>query len=95
MRWENKVRPIRTSRELGAAIRQTRKDQGLSQAALAAQADVGRPWLSELETGKQTAEVGRVLRVLDALGLAAVLVSAANPDPDSFDLDDYIDNWDR
>ena len=87
------VRSIRTCRELGAAIRQSRKDQGLTQAALAAKARVGRQWLSELETGKQTAEVGRVLWVLDALDLNITLREAADSDPDTFDLNAYVDTW--
>ena len=64
------MRPIRTSREFGAALRRARKTRGLSQAALAAKAGVGRPWLSELEAGKRTAELGRALSVLSALDLA-------------------------
>lgn len=85
------MRPIRTCRDLGAAIRQARIDQGLTQAALAGRARVSRPWLSEVETGKRTAEVGRVMWVLDALGLAVTIVPADHPD--AFDLNSYIDNW--
>ena len=63
------VRPVRTSRDLGAAIRRARHDSGLSQAELATRAGVGRPWLSEMESGKRTAEIGRILLVVSALGL--------------------------
>ena len=55
---------IRTPTELGAAVRQARRDLGLSQQELAARARVSRQWLSELEGGKRTAELGLVLRVL-------------------------------
>lgn len=72
------MRPIQTTRGFGAAVRRARKDQGLSQAELAAMAGVGRPWLSELETGKRTAELGRALAVVHALGLAVTFV----PSPD-------------
>ena len=85
------MREIRSCREFGAAIRKARNDQGLTQAELAAKSGVSRPWLSELETGKRTAEFGRVLWVLDALDLAVTLTPAA--DPDAFDLNSYIDNW--
>ncbi|MCY4101659.1 MAG: helix-turn-helix domain-containing protein [bacterium] len=70
------MRPLQTSRDLGAAIRRARQDRGLSQAELAARAGVGRPWLSEVERGKRTAEVGRVLLVVSALDLAVALVDA-------------------
>lgn len=70
---------IRTTRELGLEIRRARSARGWSQAELAAMARVGRPWLSEVERGKPTAEVGRILAVLDALGLAMDLVPAPGP----------------
>ncbi|MCY3806264.1 MAG: helix-turn-helix domain-containing protein [bacterium] len=70
---------MQTSRDLGAAIRRARQDRGLSQAELAARAGVGRPWLSEVERGKRTAEVGRVLLVVCALDLAVALVDAPEP----------------
>ena len=54
---------------LGSAVRQARQDAGLTQAELAAQAGVSRPWLSQLENGKRSVEVGKVLAVLAALDL--------------------------
>jgi len=54
---------------LGRAIRAKRRAIGLRQADLAALAGVGERFLSELENGKATAEVGRVLRVLQRVGL--------------------------
>lgn len=68
------MRPIQTTRAFGSAVRSARKDQGLSQAELAAKAGVGRPWLSELENGKRTVELGRALSVMSALGLAVTFV---------------------
>jgi y4mF family transcriptional regulator len=55
--------------QLGAAIRYKRRAIGLRQAELAALAGVGPRFLSELENGKPTAEIGRGLRVLRRLGL--------------------------
>lgn len=78
------MRPIRTPRDLGATIRAARRERGLSQAELAAAAGVGRPWLSELEGGKRTAEVGLVLAVIGALDLELTLASTPPP---SMDLD--------
>jgi HTH-type transcriptional regulator/antitoxin HipB len=56
-------------RELAAGIRAERKRLGLSQAALAERAGVGRDWIIGLEKGKSTAEIGLILRTLRALGL--------------------------
>ena len=84
------MRPIQTSKAFGSAIRRARKDRGLSQAELAARAGVGRPWLSELETGKRTAELGRALSVLSALGLAVEFVPQPGADGPTLDLTQII-----
>ena len=70
------LHPIRTTRDLGLEIRRGRARVGLTQEQLAARARVSRPWLSELERGKQTAEVGLVLAVLEALDLAMTFTPA-------------------
>lgn len=54
---------------LGRAIRAQRRRAGLRQDELAALAGVGNRFVSELEHGKSTAELGRTLRVLAVLGL--------------------------
>src|SRR5262249_46929089 len=59
---------LRSIREIAAAVRGRRHDLGLSQAELASRAGVSRKWISEFESGKSTAELGLVLRVLDVLG---------------------------
>lgn len=58
-----------TPEALGRLVRGRRRRQGLRQAELAALSGVGSRFLSELEHGKPTVEVGRVLLVLTALGL--------------------------
>lgn len=73
------MRPIQTTKAFGAAVHRARKDRGMSQTELAVKVGVGRPWLSELETGKRTAELGRALSVLSALDLAITFV----PMPDA------------
>lgn len=85
------MRPIQTSKAFGSAVRRARNDQGLSQVELAARAGVGRPWLSELETGKRTAELGRALSVLSALDLAVTFVPVAGPDGSTVDLRQIIE----
>lgn len=84
------MRPIQTSRAFGSAIRRARTDRGLSQVELAARAGVGRPWLSELETGKRTAELGRALSVLSALDLAVTFVPAPGPHGSHVDLGEFL-----
>lgn len=84
------MRTIQTSKGFGAAVRHARKAQGLSQVELAARAGVGRPWLSELETGKRTVELGRALSVLSALDLAVTFVPTPAPDRSRADLSQII-----
>lgn len=55
--------------QLGAAVRVRRKEAGLNQKRLAALAGVGTRFLSELERGKPTAQLGKTLQVLQLLGL--------------------------
>ena len=64
---------VRDMPQLGAAIRKKRHDVGMRQAELAALAGVGIRFLSELENGKASAAVGKVLLVLRRLGLDLVI----------------------
>ena len=57
-----------TPDEIGRIVRQTRRDQGLRQDQLAGAAGVGVRFLVELEAGKTTAQIGKALAVLAALG---------------------------
>jgi y4mF family transcriptional regulator len=54
--------------ELGAIVRNARLSLGLRQTQLAGAAGVGLRFLVELERGKQTAQLGKTLAVLDTLG---------------------------
>ena len=56
--------------QIGQLVRGVRRAQGLRQDQLAAAAGVGVRFLVELESGKPTAQLGKVLAVLDALGCA-------------------------
>ncbi|MBV9990291.1 MAG: helix-turn-helix transcriptional regulator [Alphaproteobacteria bacterium] len=58
-----------TPREFGSAIREARRRQGLRQDQLAAAANVGVRFVIDLEAGKPTAQLGKTLDVLKALGL--------------------------
>ena len=63
------IRRIRDTRDLADAIRAHRRAQGATQGELAGIAAVGKRFVSEVENGKETAEIGRVLRLLHRLGL--------------------------
>ena len=54
--------------DIGEIIRTERKAQGLRQDELAAASGVGLRFIVELERGKPTVQLGKVLAVLDALG---------------------------
>ena len=60
---------ISSTKELGELIMHERKTQGLTQAQLAGLSGVGITFLSNLENGKRTAELGKTLNVLATLGL--------------------------
>ena len=60
---------VTTVADLGTLIRKVRSERALSQQSLADLAGVGRRFLSELENGKETSEIGLVLRVTSALGI--------------------------
>lgn len=71
-------RPYRiyTPESVGAAIRHYRKEAGLSQAQLAQMAGLNRTYLSNLESGKETEQVRRMLRVFRQLGVRMTLDKA-------------------
>jgi len=60
---------MKTSQEIGALIRETRKSQGLTQSDLAMIANTAQRFISELERGKPTCQLGKTLDVLAALGI--------------------------
>jgi len=59
---------IRSSQQLGRALRVARKQVGLTQPQLALAAGVGVRFIVDLEAGKPTVRLENVLRVIDALG---------------------------
>ena len=63
---------IGSAKELGELIMHERKAQGLAQTQLAGLSGVGITFLSNLENGKQTAELGKTLNVLATLGLVII-----------------------
>src|SRR5580658_10424544 len=77
-----------TTRDLAAAIRGRRLALGLTQAEVATRVGVSRPWLTHVEAGKPTANIGLVIRLLDALGLRLEVTDRpAAADDSATDLD--------
>ncbi len=64
--------------DLGAAVRNARKSKRLTQQEFADLAGVGRRFLSELESGKPTLEIGKVLKVAAAAGIQLMFVPVAH-----------------
>ena len=62
--------------DLGKWIQYYRKKQSLTQEELALLANVGRRFVIELEQGKETAQLGKVLQVLHALGVGIQLIAS-------------------
>ncbi len=60
---ENKIE------KLSGLIKQTRKEQGLTQEQLAATAGVGIRFIRELEQGKESCHIGKALTVISMLGM--------------------------
>lgn len=62
-----------TAADIGTAVRKKRKEDGLTLADAAALSGVGYRFMSDLENGKETVQVGKVLKVLTALGLNMII----------------------
>lgn len=60
---------IASTGDLGRAIRSKRKEIGMRQETAAGMTGVGTKFLSQLENGKETAELGKALQVLHKMGL--------------------------
>jgi HTH-type transcriptional regulator / antitoxin HipB len=60
---------VRTPADLGAVIRDRRKQLKLDQSTFAKKVGVSRQWVIEVERGHARAELALVLRALDALDI--------------------------
>jgi HTH-type transcriptional regulator / antitoxin HipB len=67
--------------DLGLAIRDRRRKLGLGQRELADRVGVSRQWIVEVEHGKARAEVGLVLRTLQALEIGLFLEAGDSTEP--------------
>lgn len=64
-----------TPSQLGAIIRAERKRQGLTQPELALVSGSGVRFIVEVENGKTSCHIGKVMRLLDNLGLDLQVIS--------------------
>lgn len=67
-----------STKDIGLLIKTTRKAQGVTQEQLAGVANTGIRFISDLENGKPTIQVNKLLNVLSALGLGMYIFSKWN-----------------
>ena len=60
---------IQDTAELGRKVRELRRAQKITQAQLAGLANTGIRFISDLENGKETCHIGKMLRILETLGV--------------------------
>jgi y4mF family transcriptional regulator len=77
------MRSIRTTAQLGDALRAARKQLGLTQPQLALAAGVGVRFIVDLEAGKPTLRLENVLRVIDSLGGRLQVIGLPAPAPEN------------
>jgi y4mF family transcriptional regulator len=66
--------PVRyTVQEIGQMIRESRKRLGVTQKDLALTSGTGLRFVIDLEKGKETCQIGKVLTVLHTLGIGIAL----------------------
>jgi len=58
-----------SSQDIGRIVRETRKNLGVTQKALALTSGTGLRFVIELEKGKPTCELGKALTVVQTLGI--------------------------
>jgi HTH-type transcriptional regulator/antitoxin HipB len=70
----SKVKALKyTTEDIGRLVRETRKGLGVTQKELALTSGTGLRFIIELEKGKETAEIGKVLTILQTLGIQLTL----------------------
>jgi HTH-type transcriptional regulator / antitoxin HipB len=70
--------PIRTSAQLGAIVRSQRQRLALRQLDVAGLGNTGNRFIVELENGKPTLQLQKVLNVMDLLGLELIVQPKAS-----------------
>lgn len=60
---------MKTTKDIALLIKTERKKQNLTQSELAGLCNVGLRFIVDVEAGKETCQIGKVLKVLDVLGI--------------------------
>ena len=60
---------VESAADFGRAVRTARKEAGLSQMQLAERCGCSQRFVSEVERGKETAELGRAIKLLEVLNV--------------------------
>ncbi|WP_454850580.1 helix-turn-helix transcriptional regulator [Promicromonospora soli] len=79
---------IRDAHALGIGLKTARLKAGMTQAELAARSGVSRRTIINVENGHPTGEIGRIITIARALGLAIALDESA--EADDVDLDTIL-----
>jgi HTH-type transcriptional regulator/antitoxin HipB len=64
---------VKNAKELGRLARAHRKSRALSLEIVGGIGNLGKRFLSEFERGKETAEIGKVIKALNTLGLEVII----------------------
>ena len=64
---------VRSAEELGRLVRTHRKNRQLTLETVSGLGNLSPRFLSEFERGKETAEIGKVLKALQTLGLEVII----------------------
>ena len=73
MKEQTEYGVIRSAEELGKLARAHRKQRKLTLETISGLGNVSTRFLSEFERGKETAELGKVLKALRTLGLEVII----------------------
>lgn len=67
------VTPIRRASDIGDIVHELRKRQGIRQADMAGMIGASHVLLRDIERGKETVNLGKVLQLLEELGVRVLL----------------------
>ena len=74
---------ISSALSISEAVKNRRKQLGLTQVETAAMCNVGARFFSELENGKETLQINKVLHCLEMLGINLYAVNRENDSVES------------
>lgn len=74
---------VQTAEELGRLVRAHRKQRRLTLETVSGLGNLSTRFLSEFERGKETAEIGKVLKALRTLGLEIIIQPRGQAGPTS------------